>query len=32
LRQVQEVREVAEAIVRRYRVEGLLEIEYMSAW
>jgi transposase len=28
LRQVQEVREVAEAIVRRYRVEGLLEIEY----
>ncbi|HEY6412004.1 MAG TPA: IS1634 family transposase [Ktedonobacteraceae bacterium] len=28
LRQVQEVREVAEAIVRRSRVEGLLEIEY----
>ena len=28
LRQVQEVREVAQAIVRRYRVEGLLEIEY----
>ena len=30
LRQVQEVREVAEAIVRRYRVEGLLEIEYQE--
>jgi transposase len=28
LRQVQEVREVAEAIVHRYRVDGLLEVEY----
>jgi transposase len=36
LRRVQEVREVVEAIVRRYRVEGLLEIEYheriVSEW
>ena len=28
LPQVQEVREVAEAMVRRYRVDGLLEVEY----
>src|SRR2546422_3695085 len=28
LRQVQQVREVAEAIVRRYRVDGLLDVEY----
>ncbi len=30
LRQVQEVREVAEAIVHRYRVEGLLDVQYQE--
>src|SRR5260221_11368723 len=28
LRQVQEVREVAEAIIHRYRVDGLLDVQY----